>query len=82
VRQHRTGPKKKVSVKTITNLDAARLVLDAIESAGRQEKQAKADKLRLIRLGRAHGHRWRDIAERLDVTDSAVIQLIQRSDAA
>ena len=67
-------------MKTITNVNAARLVLDAIESAGQQEKQAKADKLRLIRLGREVGHRWRDIADRLDVTDSAVIQMVQRAD--
>ena len=69
-------------MKTITNGDAVCLVLDEIEAARERAEAAKAEKIRLIRLGRHHNIPWRAIAEKLGVTDAAVIRLVQRAEAA
>jgi len=69
-------------VKTIQNGAQLRLVLEEIEAARLRAEAAKADKIRVIRLGREHNIPWKTIADHLGVTDSAVIRLVQRADAA
>lgn len=69
-------------MKTIQNPAQVRLVLEEIAAAREEEAAAKERKLRVIRLGREHNIPWQTIADRLGVTDSAVIRLMQRADAA
>lgn len=56
------------------------LVLDQIEAAGNQLENAKQDRIRAIRLGRAAGIKWTEIGRKLGITDASCIGLIHRAD--
>ena len=57
----------------------AALVLEEIQAAGERFTSSKADRIRVIRLGRAAGLTWQQIAQHLGITDASCIQLAKRA---